>query len=76
MNCMNSALVKRLATKVSIETLEGLQDKKDKLKSKLYMKKLEVLFQDSHKLLHRCAHCNQLFTSGQRKWQKCANGQV
>ena len=57
MNCMNSSLVKRLATKVSIDVLEGLQDKKDKLKSKLYMKKLEVLFQDSHKLLHRCAHC-------------------
>ena len=68
MNCMNSSLVKRLATKIPIEALETLIDKKDKLKSKLYMKKLEVLFQDSHKLLHRCAYCSQLFTIGQRKW--------
>ena len=68
MNCMNSALVKRLASKVPIETLESLTDRKDKLKSKLYMKKLEILFQDSHKMLHRCAYCNQLFTNSQRKW--------
>lgn len=44
MNCMNSALVKRLANKVDIDDLESLADKKDKLRSKLYMKKLELLF--------------------------------
>lgn len=38
-------MVKRLANKVDIEVLEGLDDKKDKLKSKVYMKKLEVLFE-------------------------------
>jgi hypothetical protein len=42
---MNSQLVKRLANKVDIEVLEGLYDKKDKLKSKIYMKKLELLFE-------------------------------
>lgn len=47
MNCMNSSLVKRLAGKVEIEELDKLQDKKDKLKSKLFMKKLEILFQDN-----------------------------
>ena len=47
MNCMNSSLVKRLAGKVEIETLDTLKDKKDKLKSKIFMKKLEILFQDS-----------------------------
>ena len=76
MNCMNSQLVKRLAGKVPTEALESLNDRKDKLKSKLYMKKLEVLFQDSHKLLHRCAYCNSLFTNGQRKWQVCPKGQL
>ena len=51
MNCMNSALVKRLAAKVEIELLENLVDKKDKLKSKIFMKKLEILFQDSQNML-------------------------
>lgn len=45
MNCMNSQLVKRLAAKVDIELLEELKDKKDKLRSKIYMKKLELLFE-------------------------------
>ena len=44
MNCMNSSLVKRLAGKVEIESLDSLKDKKDKLKSKIFMKKLEILF--------------------------------
>ena len=35
MNCMNSALQKRLAGKLSLWELNDLHDKKDKLKSKL-----------------------------------------
>jgi len=31
---------------VDINTLEPLNDRKDKLRSKLYMKKLEVAFED------------------------------
>ena len=44
MNCMNSGLQKRLAGKLTLYELNDLQDKKDKLKSKLFMKKLENLF--------------------------------
>jgi hypothetical protein len=51
MNCMNSALVKRLANKVDVELLETLKDRKDKLRSKLYMKKLEILFQENSNML-------------------------
>ena len=58
MNCMNSLLVKRLAAKVDEETLEALADRKDKLRSKLFMKKLELLFEQKHNLLHRCVYCN------------------
>lgn len=42
MNCMNSALIKKLAALVSVDDLDCLKDKKDKLTSKLYMKKLEL----------------------------------
>lgn len=46
MNCLSSNLVKRLAEKISVDDLNNLKDKKDKLMSKLYMKKLELLFED------------------------------
>ena len=42
MSCMNQNLVMELAAIVDITVLESLNDKKDKLKSKIYMKKLEV----------------------------------
>jgi hypothetical protein len=74
MSCLNSALVKRLAAKVDEEALEQLNDRKDKLRSKLYMKKLELLFEQKHNMLHRCLNCNQLFTRAQREWQQCEKG--
>jgi hypothetical protein len=46
MNCLSSALVKKLASHVSIEDMHLLKDKKDKLMSKLFMKKLELLFEE------------------------------
>jgi hypothetical protein len=46
MNCLNSNLVKKLAENISIDDLNILKDKKDKLTSKLYMKKLELMFED------------------------------
>ena len=66
MCCMSSGLVKRLAGKVNIQMLESVQDRKDKLKSKIFMKKLEILFQDDRNMLYRCAYCSELFTEGQR----------
>ena len=58
MNCMSSPLIKRLARLVPLERLSALRDKKDKLMSKVYMKKLELLFEDESKTLHRCVYCN------------------
>lgn len=75
MNCMNSTLVKRLAAKTDVETLDRLHDRKDKLRSKLFMKKLELIFENTENLLHRCIHCNQLFTMSQREWQTCEKGE-
>ena len=31
MNCLNSSLVKKLASKVDLETLDSMKDKRDKL---------------------------------------------
>ena len=76
MNCMNSALVKRLAGKLSLYELNDLQDKKDKLTSKLFMKKLEFLFEEEHNMLHRCVNCNSLYTNMQREWMHCPKANI
>jgi hypothetical protein len=46
MNCLNSTLIKKLASNITLDDLDTLKDKKDKLTSKIYMKKLEILFED------------------------------
>jgi len=51
MNCLNSSLIKKLASNISLEELEPLKDKKDKLTSKLFMKKLELVFEDESNML-------------------------
>lgn len=58
MNCLNSTLIKKLAAHVTLEELSNLKDKKDKLSSKLYMKKLELLFEEESNMLNRCVYCN------------------
>jgi len=63
MNCLNSNLIKRLARNISIDDLDHLKDKKDKLTSKLFMKKLELLFEDESNMLNHCVYCNTLFTN-------------
>ena len=68
---MNSALVKRLAGKINLYDLNDLQDKKDKLTSKLYMKKLEYLFEEEHNMLNRCINCTSLFSNNQKDWMHC-----
>ena len=68
---MNSGLVKRLAGKITLYELNDLQDKKDKLTSKLYMKKLEYLFEEEHNMLNRCTACNALYSNQQGTWMHC-----
>lgn len=47
MNCLNQNLIKRIANQVTIERLDDLVDKRDKLTSKLFMKKLQTLLSNS-----------------------------
>jgi hypothetical protein len=76
MNCMNSALVKRLAGKITLYELNDLQDKKDKLTSKLFMKKLEYLFEEEQNMLNHCINCDSLYSNNQREWMICAKANV
>jgi hypothetical protein len=61
MSCMSSHLIRAMASKLSIETIDELKERKDKLVSKLFMKKLEILLEDLPKnALYRCVRCNQI----------------
>ena len=43
MNCINTQLLKKIAAKVDADGLDQIRDRRDKLMSKLFMKKLELL---------------------------------
>ena len=53
-----------------------MRDKKDRLQSKLFMKKLEILFEDEANILNRCIYCNKLFTNAQREWMICPRAKI
>jgi len=46
MSCLNSALINKVALEVPIDELDDLQDRKDKLSSRLFQKKLNSLLKE------------------------------
>ena len=59
MNCLSPSLLKKIARAVTIDELINLYDKRDKLKSKLYLKKLEFLLEEGEQnLLYKCIYCD------------------
>jgi hypothetical protein len=39
-----------------------LKERKDKIVSRLFMKKLELLLEKEKNYLHKCAYCSKLFS--------------
>ena len=84
MGCINSQIIRDMAKKVSVDRLNVLKERKDKLVSRLFMKKLELLLEKERNYLYKCAYCNRLFTMSQRKVLHCSkaksyidyNGQI
>jgi hypothetical protein len=71
LSCVSDALLGQLAALLEAEDIEMLRDRKDKITSRLYVKKLEALLADDTSTLHRCAFCARLFTAAQREWEPC-----
>jgi hypothetical protein len=76
MSCINSSIIREIARLVDLDRLDLLKERKDKLVSRLFMKKLEVLLEKDKNYLHRCGYCLGLFTRGQRKLLACPKGRV
>ena len=62
MGAINSTIIRETARKVSLDKLNILKERKDKLISRLFMKKVELLLEKEKNYLHKCAYCNKLFT--------------
>jgi hypothetical protein len=76
MNCLNAKLIKLISDQVTIDELVNLRDRKDKLSSKIYMKKLEALNAVEANALYRCVYCNELFSSDQREIVICSKAKI
>lgn len=62
MSCINSLIIRDMAKGLKIDKLDTLKERKDKLVSRLFMKKLELLLEKDKNYLNKCAYCNVLFT--------------
>ena len=71
-------MVKIIASKITIPQLEASWDKKDKLQSRLYMKKADELLSttESKYLLQRCTYCNKLFPLQSQDRLKCQKAKI
>eukprot|EP00742_Colponemidia_sp_Colp-10_P012057 GILJ01013485.1.p1 GENE.GILJ01013485.1~~GILJ01013485.1.p1 ORF type:complete len:740 (+),score=117.42 GILJ01013485.1:42-2261(+) len=79
LSCINSKLVEAIARMVSAETLDEIKDRKDKLSSRIYTKKVEQLLEElssSQRALSKCAQCSQLFTAAQRSALVCPEAKI
>lgn len=78
MGCINERLVRVIAQKITIEELDTMIDKKDKLMSKLYMRKLDQLLSstESKYMLQRCAYCNKLYSLHSQDKLNCSKAKI
>ena len=57
MSCINSQIIREMAKRLKLDKLDGLKERKDKLVSRLFMKKLEIMLEKEKNYLHKCAYC-------------------
>ena len=62
MSCINSVIIREMSKNIKLDRLDILKERKDKLVSRLFMKKLELLLEKDKNYLHKCAYCMRLFT--------------
>ncbi|CAH8578591.1 unnamed protein product [Schistosoma guineensis] len=71
LDCLGDSLVERIALGLKLEELDMIKDKKDKIKSKIFFKKIEHLFDPEYTssycpnnaaYLFRCQKCGKVLT--------------
>eukprot|EP00435_Cladocopium_sp_Y103_P056142 s624_g18.t2 len=71
LGCLPERLVLSLAAHFDLSTLEKLEDKHDRLKSRLYAHKLQEMLSMEQNVFFCCSRCRRLFTAEERKLQVC-----
>lgn len=63
--CINDRLLDRLASKISLQNLADLSDKKDKIASKLYQRRVEQFLEIKSRSFLMCTCCRKIFIEEQ-----------
>eukprot|EP01059_Diplonema_ambulator_P025536 TRINITY_DN42600_c0_g1_i1.p1 TRINITY_DN42600_c0_g1~~TRINITY_DN42600_c0_g1_i1.p1 ORF type:complete len:640 (+),score=101.66 TRINITY_DN42600_c0_g1_i1:74-1993(+) len=77
LDCINKKLISRLAALFTLEDLDKVRDRKDKLVGALFLHKLQSILitkndlGESVNVLFRCSLCGKLFTEQQKSWFAC-----
>nr|XP_054749188.1 SANT and BTB domain regulator of class switch recombination-like [Lytechinus pictus]XP_054749189.1 SANT and BTB domain regulator of class switch recombination-like [Lytechinus pictus] len=73
MNCINDKLVTRISSLFTNVEADEVKDKKDKFKSKLFMKKIENLCDSSKPTatMYKCQHCKRILTRMSERKLRC-----
>jgi hypothetical protein len=71
LNCINNNLVGKLAVLFSVQDLEHIEDRRNKLKGKLWMKHVEVLLENKKNVLQCCSECGKIYCKSFGKLLKC-----
>eukprot|EP00002_Diphylleia_rotans_P035861 TRINITY_DN7862_c0_g1_i3.p1 TRINITY_DN7862_c0_g1~~TRINITY_DN7862_c0_g1_i3.p1 ORF type:complete len:390 (+),score=56.15 TRINITY_DN7862_c0_g1_i3:764-1933(+) len=71
-----SKLLHQLANLMTEEEVDNMDDRKDRLQSKLFMAKIEGLAEDSHNLIMKCKLCGMVLTTQSLEWMNCSRSSV
>lgn len=76
LDCINSKLMTKLAKLFTCDELDQIRDKRDKIISRLYQKKLEQFLSEEGYTLAFCQHCKKVYFSDFRSWMICPKAKM
>mmetsp|Transcript_60717 Transcript_60717/g.140229 ORF Transcript_60717/g.140229 Transcript_60717/m.140229 type:complete len:649 (-) Transcript_60717:185-2131(-) len=77
LSCLTDEIVRRLADQFTEEKLDSIRDRKDKLLSKLFQRKVEAMATQSGGCsLRKCTLCGTFFTEGIDEVQMCKRAKL
>lgn len=76
LSCLNDKVIGMLSSLITIDTLSAMKDKKNKLESQLYSRKVEEFVTTRGKKLNLCTLCRKLFTHQQAEVVMCYQAEM
>jgi hypothetical protein len=71
LSCLSGKILKKIASKIEVTVIDNLKDRKDKLISKLFMKKLELMLEEERNSLGFCVLCKLIFPKREADFIYC-----